>query len=77
MDVYQKFGTRSLQYQRNQELVARLFDSSDTEIGLAFCQVCEATFGHTGRLRHIFTCNECYESVESERFFIGRVRKGY
>jgi len=77
MDTYQKFGTRSMQYQRNQELVARLSDPSDTEIGLAFCQVCETTFGHTGKLRHIFTCNDCYESVESERFFIGKARRSF
>jgi len=77
MEVYEKFGKRNPQFQRNQELLNRLFDPSDTEIGLAFCQVCEVTFGHTGRLRHIFTCNDCYESVESERFFMGRLRRSY
>lgn len=77
MEVYEKFGKRNPQFQRNQELLNRLSDPSDTEIGLAFCQVCEATFGHTGRLRHIFTCNDCYESVESERFFMGRLRRSY
>ena len=75
MGVYEKFGIRNPQHKRNQELLARLSDPSDKEVGLAFCQVCEATFGHSGKLRHIFTCNDCFESVESERFFIGKIRR--
>lgn len=77
MDVYEKFGTRAAQYRYNQELLAQLSDPDNKTVGKAMCQVCERTFGHTGYVKHVFTCNDCYASLESERFFVGKIRAGH
>lgn len=75
METYEKFGTRSQQYKDNQELLKRLNDPSNQTVGKALCQVCERRFGHSGFVKHVFTCNDCYESIESERFFLGRLTR--
>lgn len=75
MENYQKYGIRSQQYKDNQELLKQLNDPSNKTVGRALCQVCELTFGHSGYIRHVFTCNECFEEVENERFFLGRLRR--
>lgn len=77
MDVYEKFGKRNPVYIKNQELLKRLSDPTDKEIGRAMCNRCEGVFGHSGHIRQLFCCNSCYESLEDERFFMGRIRRGY
>lgn len=73
MEVYEKFGIRSQQYKDNQKLLEQLYDKKNKVVGLALCQVCERTFGQSGSVKHVFTCNDCFESIETERFFIGRL----
>ena len=75
METYEKYGIRSQQYKDNQELIKQLNDPDNQSVGSALCQVCERRFGHSGYVRHVFTCNDCFEQVESERFFLGRLRR--
>jgi hypothetical protein len=73
VDTYEKYGTRSQQYKDNQKLLEQLNDPNNVTVGRAMCQVCERTFGHSGYVKQLFTCNDCFESIESERFFLGRL----
>ena len=75
METYEKFGTRSQQYKNNQKLLQQLNDINNDFVGRALCQVCERTFGHSGGVKHVFTCNECFEEIENERFFLGRLTR--
>lgn len=75
MELYEKFGTRSQQYKDNQKLLNQLSDPANKVVGRALCQVCEQTFGHSGRVKHVFTCNGCFEEIEHERFFLGRLTR--
>lgn len=77
MSTQEKFGKYSDQYKDNQKLLARLADPTDKEIGKAMCQRCERVFGHSGYVRQLFTCNDCFMSLESERFFVGNFRTGW
>lgn len=73
MEVYEKFGIRSQQYKDNQELLNKLSDPENKVVGRALCRSCERTFGHSGTVKHVFTCNDCFHAIETERFFLGRL----
>lgn len=74
---YEKFGYKNPQHKYNQKLLEQVMDPANKVAGRAMCQRCERLFGHKGTVKHIFTCNDCYASIESERFFVGRIRAGH
>lgn len=77
MSTQEKYGKHTDQYKEIQKLLARLADPDDEEIGKAMCHRCERVFGHNGYVKQLFTCNHCFEQVEKERFFVGRMRGGW